>query len=46
MDFYYKDFIIGRIRNLKDYECERAMDMWESLGEDYWWTINEYIDLE
>jgi len=39
MYFYYEDTLIGRIYNLSEYDCERAMDMWEALGEQYWSTI-------
>jgi hypothetical protein len=43
MDFYYEDTLIGRIYNLTEYDCERVIDMWEALGEQYWSTINHYI---
>lgn len=43
MDFYYEEVLIGRIYNLTEYECDQAIGMWEDLGEEYWWTINQYV---
>ena len=44
MEFFYDEHLIGRIYNLSEHDCERAMDMWHELGEAYWCTISIFMD--